>query len=96
MSGEPLRRTVILSNPLGLHMRPMSAFVQQALKFQSEVVVIGPDGQRVDGKSMFGLMGLAAEQGSELTVEAAGPDQEVAVATLAQFLADLHEQEAEN
>lgn len=91
MSGEPVRRTITLNNPQGLHMRPMSAFVQLANQFQSQVTIIGREGQRVDGRSMFGLMSLAAEQGTELTVEAAGPDQEAAADALAKFLAELHE-----
>jgi len=96
MNGEPLRRTVTLINPLGLHMRPMSVFVQMASQFQSQVAVITKDGQRVDGKSMFGLMSLAAEQGTELIVEASGPDQHSAVEALAQFLATLIEEQTEN
>jgi phosphocarrier protein len=95
MTSEPHRRTVTLMNPLGLHMRPMSTFVQIASQFQSQVAVIRPDGQRVDGKSMLGLMSLAAEQGTELTVEASGPDQQAAVEALAQFLATLSEQVTE-
>jgi phosphotransferase system HPr (HPr) family protein len=95
MSGEPLRRTVTLTNPLGLHMRPMSAFVQLASKFQSQITVIGRDDRRVDGKSMFGLMALAAEHGTDLTVEACGPDQEAAVEALAHLLGNLSEQESE-
>jgi phosphocarrier protein HPr len=93
MSGEPLRRTVTLTNPLGLHMRPMSAFVQLAGKFQCCVFVVGRDNKRVDGKSMFGLMALAAEQGTELTIEAVGPDQQDALDALAGLLANLSDDE---
>jgi phosphotransferase system HPr (HPr) family protein len=95
MNGQPHSRKVTLTNPLGLHMRPMSTFVQIASKFQSQVAVIRPDGERVDGKSMFGLMSLAAEQGTELTVEAEGPDQVAAVEALADFLATLSESVSE-
>jgi phosphocarrier protein len=95
MSGEPVRRAVTLTNALGLHMRPMSAFVQLASTFQSQVSVIGRDSQRVDGKSMFGLMALAAEQGTELIVEAVGPDQDAAVEALARLLASLSEEDTE-
>jgi phosphocarrier protein len=89
MNGEPLRRKVTLTNPLGLHMRPMSAFVQLASKFSCQVFVIGREEQRVDGKSMFGLMSLAAEQGTELTLEAEGPDSAAALDALAELLANL-------
>jgi phosphocarrier protein len=95
MSSEPIRRTITLINPLGLHMRPMSAFVQLAGRFQSQITVIGPEDRRADGRSMIGLMGLAAEQGTELTVEAVGPDQEAAAEALAQFLATLSEEQTE-
>jgi phosphocarrier protein len=95
MSGEPVRRTVTLTNPQGLHMRPMSAFVQLAGRFQSQITVIGPEDKRADGRSMFGLLGLAAEPGSQLTVEATGPDAEAAAAALSQFLANLSEEQTE-
>jgi phosphocarrier protein len=95
MNGEPLRRSVVLTNPLGLHMRPMSAFVQLAGQFQAQIVVIGRDNQRVDGKSMFGLMGLAAEQGTELTVETNGPDGQAALEALCNLLAHLDEDDDE-
>jgi phosphocarrier protein len=91
MSHEPLRRTVTLTNPLGLHMRPMSAFVQTATRFQSKIEVIRDD-YRADGKSMLSLMGLAAEQGTELILEAEGPDGEAALAALVELLVNLKEE----
>jgi phosphotransferase system HPr (HPr) family protein len=90
MNGEPLRRKVTITNPQGFHMRPMSAFVQLAGQFQSTVHVLRPDGQRIDGKSMLGLLGLAAEQGTELTLEVAGPDAQEAVGALAELMAKAH------
>ena len=87
MNGEPIRCKVTITNPQGFHMRPMSAFVQLAGKFQSTVHVIRPDGQRIDGKSMLGLLSLAAEQGSELTLEVSGPDAQEAAAALAELMA---------
>jgi phosphotransferase system HPr (HPr) family protein len=92
MNGEPARRTVILNNPQGLHMRPMSAFVQLATKFQSRIVVIAREMDPVDGKSMFGLMSLAAEMGTPLIIEAEGPDQDAAAEALAHLLANLREE----
>jgi phosphotransferase system HPr (HPr) family protein len=87
MNGEPLRCKVTITNPQGFHMRPMSAFVQLAGKFQSNVHVIRPDGQRIDGKSMLGLLSLAAEQGTELTLEVTGPDADAALPALAELMA---------
>ena len=63
--GTTLRRTVRITNPQGLHLRPLTAFVQAAMRFQSSVHVCKAD-QRVNGKSALELMLLAAEQGTEL------------------------------
>ena len=93
MNGEPHRCKVTITNPQGFHMRPMSAFVTAAARFQSTVYVIRSDGQRIDGKSMLGLLGLAAEQGTELTLEVSGPDAEEALETLAKVMAKPHPDE---
>jgi phosphotransferase system HPr (HPr) family protein len=90
MNGEPLRRKVTITNPQGFHMRPMSAFVQLAAKFRSTVHVLKADGQRIDGKSMLGLLGLAAEQGTELTLEVSGPDEQEALGALAELMSRAH------
>jgi len=71
-------RQVTVSNPLGVHARPAALIVQTATKFQSEVWLI-KDGRRVNGKSMLGVMTLAAEMGSIVTVGAEGHDEEKAV-----------------
>lgn len=86
MHGEPLRRTVTVTNPQGFHMRPMTAFVEAASKFPCSVAVIKGDSLRVDGKSMFGLLGLAAEQGTELILEISGPEAEQAMQALVEVL----------
>jgi phosphotransferase system HPr (HPr) family protein len=85
MNGEPLERTVVINNPHGFHLRPMSTFVQTAARYQSDVKV-SCDGRTVDGKSMFDLMTLAAGQGSALTVQVAGPDAPVALDALVAVL----------
>jgi phosphotransferase system HPr (HPr) family protein len=87
MNGEPLCSKVTITNPQGFHMRPMSAFVQLASKFESTVHVIKADGQRIDGKSMLGLLGLAAEQGTELILEVSGADAAAALEALAELMA---------
>jgi phosphotransferase system HPr (HPr) family protein len=86
MNGETIQRKVQVTDPQGFHMRPASAFAQLAMKFQSDVSV-SKDGQRVNGKSPLELMFLGAEEGSELLLEAAGPDAREALDALAQFLA---------
>jgi phosphocarrier protein HPr len=95
MNAEPLRRNVVITNPLGFHMRPMSAFVKVASKFQCKLSVCGPDGQRVDGRSILSLMALAAEQGTELILEAEGPDQAEALEALVALMNNIPEQEGE-
>ena len=65
MNGEPLRRSVIIANPQGLHMRPITAFVELAGTFQSNVTVL-KGGERFNGKSPLSLLGLGAEKGTEL------------------------------
>ena len=92
MNGEPIRRSVIIANPQGLHMRPITAFVELATTFQSEVIVLKGN-ERFNGKSPLSLLGLGAEKGTELTIEVGGPDQQQALEALAQFLERLAEQE---
>ena len=67
-------RVFIVSNKMGLHARPAAMFVQATHKFQSQVTV-EKDGQEVDGKSIMGVLTLAAESGSKLKVTADGPDE---------------------
>lgn len=86
MNGETLKRRVIIMNPQGFHMRPQSQFVQCANRFTSAVTVARGD-QRVNGKSQWDLMLLAAEQGTELLLEVSGPDAPAAIEELAEILA---------
>ena len=72
---------VAVSNKLGLHARPASMFVKTASRFQSEVFV-EKDGEVINGKSIMGLLMLAAGPGSELTLRAEGSDASLAVAEL--------------
>lgn len=73
--GEGHRTVVTLINKFGLHARPAHLFVQTANGFASSLLVGRTDGDdRVDGKSIMGVMMLAAEQGTELELVADGPD----------------------
>ncbi|MFH1372754.1 MAG: HPr family phosphocarrier protein [bacterium] len=76
-----IKRTVEVINRLGLHARPAAQLVMVAARFQSEVFFIKKD-LRVNGKSIMGVMMLAAEKGTELTVEIDGPDEEAAMQEL--------------
>ena len=92
MNGEVLRQAVIVLDPMGLHMRPLTVFAQKATQYQSAVTVI-KEGKRVNGKSPLELMLLAAEQGTELILEVSGPDAKEAMAPLAELLAAASDDE---
>ncbi|HOW42206.1 MAG TPA: HPr family phosphocarrier protein [Candidatus Omnitrophota bacterium] len=74
-------RTVTVKNKQGLHARPAALFVQVANKFDSKITVMH-DAERVNGKSIMGILMLGAEQGSEIIIEAEGKDAELAVVEL--------------
>jgi phosphocarrier protein HPr len=69
-----ISKTVKVANKLGLHARPAAMLVTVATRFKSEVFLT-KDSLRVNGKSIMGVMMLAAERGSELTIEVNGPDE---------------------
>ena len=68
------RRLYIVSNPNGLHMRPLQAFVETAGKYQSAVFLTKDGGERLNGKSLWNLLTMAAEQGTLVHLEVSGPD----------------------
>ncbi len=78
-------RELVIENRLGLHARPAAMFVRVASKFRSEVWV-AKEGEEVNGKSIMGLMMLAAGQGSKLQLRCEGPDAEVAAQELEQLI----------
>ncbi len=72
---------VKIKNKLGLHARPAAQLVKTAAKFKSDIF-ISRDSQMVNGKSIMGVMMLAAEKGAELTISANGPDEQAALEAL--------------
>ena len=80
------RRRVVIVNAYGLHMRPAGKFVALANSFRSEVRV-DSGGANVNGKSILDMVGLAAECGTTLDLEARGPDAEAALDALAELVA---------
>lgn len=72
---------VRISNKYGLHARPAAEFVKLANRFESEIWVRKQD-LEVNGKSIMGMMMLAAECGSDITIRATGPDAQTAVREL--------------
>ena len=85
MAGGTASRIVVVTNPQGLHARPADLFVKLASQYESTVEVI-KDGERVDGKSILAILTLAAVQGTQLEIEATGPDAEAALNALAELI----------
>jgi len=76
---------VTIQNKLGMHARSAAMFVQTANGFESEIVVIRGSTE-VNGKSIMGIMMLAAAQGTELTVRVSGPDEAEALENLVRLV----------
>jgi phosphocarrier protein HPr len=74
-------KELTIINRLGLHARPSAMFVKTASRFRAEIWV-EKDGERVNGKSIMGLMMLAAGQGSKLQVLCEGPDADNALSEI--------------
>jgi len=72
-SGSALTKALLVANKLGMHARPAAMFVKTANRFDCDIFV-EKDGETVNGKSIMGLMMLAAGPGSTLTVHADGQD----------------------
>jgi phosphotransferase system HPr (HPr) family protein len=85
-----IKKKMTVKNKQGLHARPAAMFVQVANKFESSISV-SRDLEKVNGKSIMGILMLGAEQGSEIIVEADGKDAELAVVELEKIL-DKEEQ----
>lgn len=77
---------VPIVNALGLHARPAAEFVKTAGRFRAEIFVI-KDGVEVNGKSIMGMLMLAAECGSSLLIRVSGEDAEAACEALAALVA---------
>ena len=82
-----VERTVEIMDPLGLHARAAARFVRRATQFSSKVT-ISKGGTTINGKSILGILFLAATSGSELTITASGEDEQQAVEALANLVSD--------
>jgi phosphocarrier protein len=87
--------TAIVVNRLGLHARAAARFVHLATRFQSHVTV-GRGGKTMDGKSIMGILLLAASHGSMITIAAHGPDETDAVSALVDLVQNGFGEEAWN
>ena len=81
-----IEREATIVNQEGLHARPAAQIVRLASSFAADIE-LGKDGLDVNGKSIMGVMMLAAEYGSSITIRANGPDAEQAVQALANLVA---------
>lgn len=82
---EPVERTFVIGNKLGLHARPAAVFVQTANRFEASIEIQKED-LKIDGKSIMGIMTLAAEMGSSITVRATGKDAVLALEALGKLI----------
>ena len=82
-----VEQTVTIQNRLGLHARACSVFVKEAARFASHIVV-ARDGLEVNGKSILGVMMLAAERGAEILLRAEGSDEVAALEALVKVVND--------
>ena len=86
------QKKIEIKNQLGLHARPAAQLVKVAAKFKSDVF-IALDEHEVNGKSIMGVMMLAAEQGSQLTIITQGADEEEAMEAIIELIeAKFHEE----
>ena len=89
---RPLKREVAVINKQGIHARPAALFVKTAGKFGCEIVV-EKDGEVVNGKSIIGLLMLAAGQGTKLVISADGRDADKALTELAKLFDDKFDED---
>ena len=78
-------RSVTVANKNGLHARPAAEIVKLAAKYKSDITLVRDD-LEVNGKSIMGVMMLAAEYGSTLLLRANGPDAEQAIGAIAALI----------
>ena len=84
--GDQCEKEITIVNRLGMHARPAAMFVRIASRFRCEIWV-EKDGEQINGKSIMGLMMLAAGQGSKLRIRCEGPEAQTAMQELEQLIA---------
>ena len=85
LTDQVLIKELVVTNKLGIHARPAAMFVKIASRFTCDIFV-EKDGERINGKSIMGLMMLAAGPGSKLTIHAEGGDAPQALIELEALL----------
>ena len=89
---DKIEKDVTIVNRLGMHARPAALFVRVASRYRCEVWV-EKEGEQINGKSIMGLMMLAAGQGSKLLIRCNGPDAEKALAEIEALIAGKFNEE---
>lgn len=74
-------KSVTIKNEIGLHARPASLFIQEAIRYQSDIEVVKDD-KKYNGKSIMGILSMSASKGQTITIRATGEDEEAAVDAL--------------
>ena len=87
-----LKKTVVIINKLGLHARAAARFVETAAAFESDIRVKSGE-KTVNGKSIMGLMMLAAAKGASMELTVRGRDEENALVALVKLVEDRFEEE---
>ncbi len=82
---SPVERKFTVINKLGLHARPAALFVQTANRFSCDVTV-KKGREKVNGKSIMGIMTLAVQQGAVITIRTEGPEAQIAMDELARLI----------
>ena len=87
MDPKNLVKDFVVSNPLGIHARPASVFVQAAVDFESEISVTNLDsGHVADGKSVMSMLMLSAPQGTRIRLDVSGEDAVTAMEALSRLI----------
>ena len=82
-----VQRSIVIRNKLGLHARAAVKFVNLANRFGASVKIV-KDGDEIDGKSILGILTLAATQGTTIRLVTAGKDEEAAMTALTELIAN--------
>ncbi len=82
-----IEKEITICNRLGLHARAAAKFVRTANNFKSKIT-LGKNARRIDGKSILGILMLAASQGTDLTLRVEGPDEREACQSLVSLIED--------
>lgn len=83
-----IEKKVKISNEIGLHARPASLFIQEAIRFSSHIEVVKDD-KVYNGKSIMSILSMSAGKDEEITIRAKGEDEEEAVNALVELINNL-------